>query len=175
MVTVKKPAVNQQNQTQTTTSSDVKPPIIIKISSIKKWKTFHDNESGFKLKYPPELSINTSRKDIILSICTLSPDDPYYNVPDAIIMNQFIIYSEQKNIDEIINEQKINSTANFTQKTININNIIAKQISYRGAYAGELWIDTLIKNGNNTIVISYPGDNQENKDIFDKIISTMQL
>ncbi|KKP97642.1 MAG: hypothetical protein UR99_C0008G0023 [Candidatus Moranbacteria bacterium GW2011_GWD2_36_12] len=171
----KQGAQQDQSKTQTTTNNS-KSTIITKINDDRKtWKTFHDNNGGIKLSYPSELSLNTLRKDIILGIYSISPEDAYYGVPDAMIMNQLIIYYDQKNIYEIIENKKTNNPENFTQKTIEINNISAEQISYKGAYAGELWINKLIKKGIGTIVISYPGDNQENVDIFEKIISTIQL
>ncbi|MFA7319129.1 MAG: hypothetical protein WC022_00825 [Parcubacteria group bacterium] len=171
-------AIYQQDQTKTqpAVTNNSRPTAIVKISSDKKnWKNFQDTKSGLKLSYPSELSVNTSRKDIILGIYSISHDDPYYGVPDAMIMNQLTIRSEQRNIDDVIKEQQENNPSNFTQKGIKINNISAKQISYRGAYAGELWINTLIKNGYDTIIVSYPGDNQENVDLFEKIITTIQL
>lgn len=177
-VSTQTPITNQQNQarTQSVVATDPKPTAIVKISSDKQnWKNFQDTKSGLKLIYPPELSLNTSRKDIILGIYSISPDDYFYGVPDTMIMNQLIIYSEQKNIDEIIKEQQENNPSNFTQKEIKINNISAKKTSYRGAYAGELWINTLIQNGSDTVIISYPGDNQENIDLFEKIIATIQI
>jgi flagellar biosynthesis component FlhA len=168
----------QQNQTQTQVQTDnvPKPTIITKINDDRKtWKTFQDNSSGIKLSYPFELSLNASRKDIIIGIYSISPADAYYKVPDAMIMNQLIIYSDKKNIDEIIKNQKTSNPENFTQKAITINNVSAEQISYKDAYSGGLWINKLIKRGANTIIISYPGNNQENVDLFEKIISTIQL
>ena len=90
-------------------------------------------------------------------------------------MNQLIIYSKQEDISSITNKQKTDNHENFTQKTVKVGNLVATQTSYRGAYAGELWVDTLISNGFNTIVASYPGDNQDNVDIFEKIIATIKL
>jgi hypothetical protein len=179
-IAVKKPVtqtiINQQNQTRPTTINNSKSTILVKINSDKKtWKNFYDKKSGIKLSYPSELSVGTSRKDIILGIYSISPKDAYYGMPDAMIMNQLLIYTKQESVTNIISEQKTNNPRNFTQKSMTLSDISAEQISYRGAYAGELWVDTLIKNGSDTIVISYPGDNPENVDIFEKIISTVHF
>lgn len=161
---------NEPAESQSDKPTDVGK--IIGISSFNKWKLYHDDKNKIEFKYPPELHMDTARSDIILSISTISPD---IKIPDAQIMNQLIIYSQEKSVTDIISEKKANAPAGFNQATIKVGGVSAEQISHRGAYAGELWIDTLFKSGPNTIVISYPGDDHENKDIFEKIISTFRI
>ncbi|KKP67070.1 MAG: hypothetical protein UR66_C0023G0005 [Candidatus Moranbacteria bacterium GW2011_GWE1_35_17] len=150
-------------------------PTIIKITeNKKKWKTFRDEKNIIQFRYPPELSLNKSRRDIMIGLYTISPEDAK-NIPDAQIMNQLIVYTKEEPIDKIIEEQKTNNPEHFTQETVKINNIKTEKTSYRGAFAGELWINILIKNGSDTIVFSYPEDCEENRAIFEKIIATIKL
>lgn len=165
----------KQQEKSNSGSSDVPVGIVKVTSNINKWKILRDEENGIELKYPPELFINNSRKDIIAGISLISPEDAK-RVPDAGIMGQFIVYKKNENIEDIIKEAESNNPVDFTQRSIRISGVQAVQITYRGAYAGELWIETLIKKDlNNIIIINYSGENQENKAIFDKILSTFKI
>ncbi len=144
-------------------------------SDKNKWKIFQSKENSIELKYPPELYLSTVRNDIILSLSRLSPEESKKN-PDAGVMSQLVAYLKNESVDNIIKGVKLNNPGDFTQKQITVNGIGATQITYRGAYAGELWVETLIKkDSNNTIIIDYPGDSQSNKNIFEMIISTFKM
>ncbi|MDX9913854.1 MAG: hypothetical protein RBS77_04705 [Candidatus Moranbacteria bacterium] len=171
-----KEEVKQEEVVENKKKENEIPSDVNKITSDKnKWKNFRSKENNIELKYPPELYLSTSRKDIILSLSRLSPEESKKN-PDAGIMSQIIIYAKNKNVDNMVEEIKSNHPSDFTQKIVIVDGLRAIQITYRGVYAGELWVETLIKkDSNNTIVVDYPGDSQSNVSIFEMIIATLKI
>jgi hypothetical protein len=167
---------SQQNKTQQQENVTSLNKIEANSISIDNWKNFSNKENEITLRYPSDLFINATRKDIIFGLYAINPSDTN-NIPDTMIMNQLLIYSERKNYQEIANGLKQDNPNNFSQKATSINGRSCLKITYnRGAYAGELWVETLImKDWNNTIVVVYPGENQKNKAIFDKILSTIEI
>jgi len=145
----------------------------ISIIGFNKWKTYTDKASDLSLKYPPELNIESPRDGIILGLYTISPEEA--KIPDAIAMNRLLIYQKDKDINDAMIDLKQSDLDNCSQTSIKIDGNSFPQISCRGEFANELWIYTLFEKKGNTIIVSYPGDNQENVVIFDKILSTVRF
>lgn len=141
------------------------------ISSFEQWKTYQDKKIGITLKYPPELYLKNSDRNVIFDY--LSPADPLQGTEGS-PLTKFEISFHEKDINKIIGEYKAEGLLDFQQRQIQLNGIPAEQITYTDAFAGGTFFITLISKNSDTIIISYAGGN-EVEDTFNKMLQTVSF
>lgn len=142
-----------------------------KISDFDTWKDYRNEAIGVKIKYPKELYIDESDKEVTFDY--LSPNDPVQKNEGSLLLH-LSISKEQKTIKQYIEKYKLNALQNFKQTQVQLNGSHAEQITYKDAFAGGEIYTTLIQKENNLIIINYAGDNKL-EDTFNKMLSTVTV
>lgn len=136
---------------------------------IANWKTYKSQKLGIEFNYPPELFVTEENQEIIID--SLKPDDPQQQSSLG-ISSKMEITEDARNIQEITNEYKNNNYDNFSVEEIPMNGLKASEITFTGAYGGEIHHIILTKREikSKTLIINYI-----DKKTFEQILTTLKF
>lgn len=146
-------------------ANDEKPAI-----DTSDWKTYRNEEYGFEVRYPSDWYKFEDSQGIQLS--SMSPDDPEQHSSNGLISTLTISYKD-KQINEVT--ATFQNENGLVKKDITLSgNLKAFEITFVGAYGGEIHLITLVPIEDGTLQIHYV-HNSLYQAIFRNILSTFRF